>query len=100
MRYKNSTLKNMTKDNLISIIRCLEHNIDVLEERNNNQYKLLLEKDIEYQAIKEQVLDKLMKNMWEATFVEDTDMQKWDGGCWIRYKLLENVVGEMLKINE
>ena len=43
--YSDSTLKGMTKDNLISIIRCLEHNISVLEERNSNQFALLMDKE-------------------------------------------------------
>ena len=34
---------SMTKKELIEQIRILEHNIDVLQERNNNQYKLLME---------------------------------------------------------
>lgn len=42
MTYSDSTLKSFKKDFLIGIIRCLEHNISVLEERNDNQYKLLM----------------------------------------------------------
>lgn len=41
--YSDSTLKSMPKENLIGIIRCYEHNISVLEERNDNQFKLLME---------------------------------------------------------
>ena len=40
--YADSTLKSMTKDNLIGIIRCLEHNVSVEEERNQNQFNLLM----------------------------------------------------------
>lgn len=28
----------------------------------------------------------------QEAFESDTDMQKWDSGCWIRYKLFEKVV--------
>lgn len=30
--------------------------------------------------------------MYHEAFEKDTDMQKWDSGCWIRYKLFENVL--------
>ena len=30
--------------------------------------------------------------MYHEAFEADTDMQKWDGGCWIRYKMFENCV--------
>ena len=43
--YSDSTLKSMTKDNLISIIRRLEHNISALQEMNDNQFKMLMSKD-------------------------------------------------------
>ena len=33
----------MTKKELIEQIRILEHNIDVLQEQSDNQYKLLME---------------------------------------------------------
>ena len=32
----------------------------------------------------------LRKLMYEEAFEKDSDMQKWDSGCWIRYKLFEN----------
>lgn len=44
-KYAESTLKGYKKEFLIEIIRCLEHNIEVLEERNNNQFKLLMQKE-------------------------------------------------------
>ena len=34
---------SMTKKQLIEQIRILEHNIDVLQEQSDNQYKLLTE---------------------------------------------------------
>lgn len=34
----------------------------------------------------------LKANMYQEAFESDTDMQKWDSGCWIRYKLFEKVV--------
>lgn len=30
--------------------------------------------------------------MYHEAFETDTDMQRWDSGCWIRYKLFENVI--------
>ena len=33
--------------------------------------------------------DALRKNMYHDAFETDTPMQKWDSGCWIRYKLFE-----------
>lgn len=43
MWYTDATLKSMKKDNLIGIIRCLEHNLSVAEERNSNQFRILME---------------------------------------------------------
>ena len=36
--------------------------------------------------------DALERAMYEEAFEKDTDMQRWDSGCWIRYKLFENVL--------
>lgn len=36
--------------------------------------------------------EKLRKAMYHEAFETDSDFQKWDGGCWIRYKLFENVL--------
>ena len=41
--YSDSYLMSMTKKQLIEQIRILEHNIDVLQEQSDNQYKLLME---------------------------------------------------------
>lgn len=46
-KYKDGTLMGFTKKQLIEIIRCLEHNIEVLEERNQNQFNLLMKKELE-----------------------------------------------------
>ena len=37
----------------------------------------------------------LKAKMYQEAFESDTDMQRWDSGCWIRYKLFENVVDSM-----
>ncbi len=34
----------------------------------------------------------LEKAMYHEAFEKDSDMQKWDSGCWIRYKMFENVI--------
>lgn len=36
--------------------------------------------------------EKLGHLMYENAFKKDTDLQRWDNGCWIRYKLFEQVV--------
>ena len=36
--------------------------------------------------------DKLEADMYHNAFEIDTDLQKWDSGCWIRYKIFENVI--------
>ena len=33
--------------------------------------------------------DALRAKMYHEAFETDTPMQKWDSGCWIRYKLFE-----------
>lgn len=30
------------------------------------------------------------KGMYHEAFETDSDLQKWDSGCWIRWKMLEN----------
>lgn len=37
-------------------------------------------------------LDELRKVMYHEAFETDSPMQKWDSGCWIRYKMFENAV--------
>lgn len=36
--------------------------------------------------------DALGNRMYHESFEKDSDLQKWDGGCWIRYKLFEQVL--------
>ena len=36
--------------------------------------------------------DALRASMYHEAFEKDTDFQKWDSGCWIRYKLFEDVL--------
>ena len=38
--------------------------------------------------------DDFGNRMYHEAFEKDTDMQRWDSGCWIRYKLFENVLRE------
>ena len=35
-------------------------------------------------------LDDLSARMYHETFNTDTPLQRWDSGCWIRYKMFEN----------
>ena len=34
--------------------------------------------------------DELHEKMYHESFEVDSDMQKWESGCWIRYKVFEN----------
>ena len=43
--------------------------------------------------------DKLRSEMYEEAFEKDSDMQRWDSGCWIRYKLFENVIAQQPTID-
>ena len=36
--------------------------------------------------------EELKRRMYHEAFETDSDLQKWDSGCWIRYKLFENVI--------
>ena len=36
--------------------------------------------------------DALKETMYHEAFETDTDMQKWDSGCWIRYKMFEDAL--------
>ena len=38
--------------------------------------------------------DDFVNRMYHEAFEKDSDLQKWDSGCWIRYKLFENVLRE------
>ena len=42
----------------------------------------------------------LMERMYHDAFETDTDMQKWDSGCWIRYKMFENAIDDAQTIEE
>ena len=33
--------------------------------------------------------------MYHEAFEVDSELQKWDGGCWIRYKMFENVIDDV-----
>lgn len=36
--------------------------------------------------------DELRQHMYHEAFETDTDMQRWDSGCWIRFKMFENAI--------
>ena len=38
--------------------------------------------------------DALQNAMYHEAFETDTEMQRWDSGCWIRYKLFENILDQ------
>ena len=44
--------------------------------------------------------DKFDERMYQKAFIDDSDMQKWDSGCWIRYKMYERVRDSMPTIVE
>ena len=37
----------------------------------------------------------LRNEMYHEAFETDTEMQRWDSGCWIRYKLFENILDQL-----
>lgn len=43
--------------------------------------------------------DELEATMYHEAFETDSDMQKWDSGCWIRYKMFENVLNSIPTID-
>lgn len=43
--------------------------------------------------------DALRERMYHDAFETDSDMQKWDSGCWIRYKMFENALEEAPTVN-
>lgn len=40
----------------------------------------------------------LREAMYHEAFEKDSDLQRWDNGCWIRYKLFENVINNLPSI--
>lgn len=38
--------------------------------------------------------DALNDAMYHEAFETDSEMQKWDSGCWIRYKMFENAISD------
>lgn len=44
--------------------------------------------------------DALNERMYHDAFETYSDMQKWDGGCWIRYKMFENAIKDAPTIEE
>ena len=38
--------------------------------------------------------------MYHDAFETDSEMQRWDSGCWIRYKMLENNIDDAETIVE
>ena len=41
----------------------------------------------------------LKDTMYEEVFLKDSDEQRWDGGCWIRYKMFERVIDSIPTID-
>ena len=44
--------------------------------------------------------DTLSARMYHEAFGTDTDEQKWDSGCWIRYKMFERILAEQPTVLE
>ena len=38
--------------------------------------------------------DALEARMYHEAFETDSNLQKWDSGCWIRYKMFDNAMAE------
>ena len=43
--------------------------------------------------------DLLNRKMYHEAFETDTDLQKWESGCWIRYKMFENAIDNVPTVN-
>lgn len=43
--------------------------------------------------------DALRKAMYREAFENDSDEQKWESGCWIRYKMFERNIEDALTID-
>ena len=43
--------------------------------------------------------DRFKEEMYHEAFERDTDMQRWDSGCWIRYKLFERMLEKQPAVN-
>jgi len=39
--------------------------------------------------------DALCEKMYQEAFEKDTDDQRWDSGCWIRYRMFEKAIKSM-----
>ena len=74
--------------------KCGECSVD------NVNCKEEIEKQI-ISEIKADVIDEVSRAMYHQCFEcnNDEDMQKWDSGNWIRYKLFENVIGQLKEQN-
>ena len=44
--------------------------------------------------------DALMAVMYHEAFETDSDRQKWDSGCWIRYKMFEEHIANAPTVGE
>ena len=44
--------------------------------------------------------DALRQSMYHEAFETDSPMQKWDSGCWVRYKMFERLEGNAPTIIE
>ena len=44
--------------------------------------------------------DALRRRMYHEAFETNTDLQRWDSGCWIRYKMFEKAIDEMPTIEQ
>lgn len=75
MKYADSTLMSFTKKDLIGIIRCLEHNVESVEEMNANQFALLMEKE-------KYSWHDLRKNPEDLPKVEKQYLVAWQDGTY------------------
>ena len=42
----------------------------------------------------------LRERMYHAAFETDDGMQKWDSGLWIRYKMFQRILDELVEESE
>lgn len=59
-----------------------------VEEENDTAYKYSAVPVSDHGRLGD--LDELRDKMYHGAFETDTPLQRWDSGCWIRYKMFED----------
>lgn len=88
------TVENQYEENLFKSIQ----KVEIVVDREELIKALAYDRDQYEKGYADgmrDAVDKLRAIMYHKAFEEDSDMQKWDSGCWIRYKMFENALKEV-----